>query len=402
MNKAVARSTSRAIQTEHTAAYTRFDVSQRIEHAVFLLSFTILGFTGLIQKFSTNQFSSALIFILGGIERVRIIHHYSAIVMMIVSGYHVLMLAYKVFVLRVPWTILPIFEDIQHLIQDILYFLGLRKHRAYYGRYNYAEKVEYLAVVWGTVIMGLTGFMMWNPVSTTRFLPGEFIPAAKAAHGAEAILAVLAIIIWHFYHVHIKHFNKSMFTGKLNRNEMMHEHPAELAQIDSNQAGKRPPLKVIRHRQQIFFPAALVFTIAFGFGIYKFANFEVTAITTVPQGETAQIYVPATPTPRPTSTPAPTIEPGAEADAMTWDGYFSNLFRNRCSTCHGLTRVGGLSLATYQDALTGGNSGPAIIPGDPDNSVLVQKQSSGNHPGQLTIDELNQVIAWILADAPEH
>ena len=96
--------------------------------------------------------------------------------MMIVSGYHVLALAYKVFVLRVRWTMLPVIEDIQHLIQDILYFLGFRKHRGYYGRYNYAEKVEYLAVVWGTVIMGLTGFMMWNPLSTTRLLPWGFHP----------------------------------------------------------------------------------------------------------------------------------------------------------------------------------------------------------------------------------
>src|SRR4030065_144924 len=229
--------------SDNQITYTRFDISQRIEHIVFLLSFTLLGFTGLIQKFSTVQVSDTLIFILGGIERVRIIHHYSAIVMMIVSGYHVLALAYKIFVLRVRWTMLPVIEDIQHLFQDILFFLGFRKHRGYYGRYNYAEKVEYLAVVGGTIIMGLSGFMMWNPLSTTRLLPGDFIPAAKAAHGAEAILAVLAIIVWHFYNVHIKHFNKSMFTGKLTRTEMMHEHPAELAQIESEQVDRKPALK---------------------------------------------------------------------------------------------------------------------------------------------------------------
>jgi hypothetical protein len=57
-----------------------------------------------------------------------LIHHYSAIVMMIVSGYHVLVLAYKVFVLRVRWSMLPVI-DIQHLIHDVTYFLGLRKHR---------------------------------------------------------------------------------------------------------------------------------------------------------------------------------------------------------------------------------------------------------------------------------
>jgi len=401
MNKTVMEAPPQVTQPDDKVTYKRFDVSQRVEHIVFLLSFSILGLTGLIQKFSASQISDSLILILGGIDRVRVIHHYSAVVMMIVSGYHVIVLAYKVFVLRLRWTMLPVIEDIQHLFQDIAYFLGFRKHRGYYGRYNYAEKVEYLAVVWGTVIMGLTGFMMWNPLSTTRLLPGDFIPAAKAAHGAEAILAVLAIVIWHFYHVHIKHFNKSMFTGKLTRTEMMHEHPGELAQIEARQPESHPPIKVLRHRQQVFFPAALIFTVAFGFGIYKFANFEVTAITTLPQGETAQIYVPVTPTPRPSPTPPPTLAPGAEVGAMTWEGYFSGLFRNRCGTCHGLTKVSGLSLSTYQDALKGGNSGPAIIPADPDNSILVQKQSLGNHPGQLTIDEPNQVIAWIQAGAPE-
>lgn len=401
MDKAVMETPLTVTHAEEKITYNRFGISQRIEHIVFLLSFTLLGFTGLIQKFSANPFSDTLILALGGIDKVRLIHHYSAIVMMIVSGYHVLALAYKVFVLRVNWTMLPVFEDIQHVLQDVSYYLGLRKHHGYYGRYNYAEKMEYLAVVWGTVIMGITGFMMWNPISTTRFLPGDFIPAAKAAHGAEAILAVLAIIIWHFYNVHVKHFNKSMFTGKVTRTEMMHEHPAELAQIEASRTEKHPPLKVMRRRQQVFFPAALVFTLAFSFGIYKFANFEVTAITTIPQGETAQVYVPATPTPRPSPTAPPTLAPGVEVGAMTWDGYFSGLFRNRCSTCHGFTNVGGLSLSTYQDALKGGNSGPAIVPGDPDNSVLVQKQSMGNHPGQLTIDELNQVIAWIQAGAPE-
>ena len=391
-------------QVAHSAektTYQRFEVSQRVEHILFLLSFTILGFTGLIQKYSANPVCDSMILLLGGIDRVRIIHHYSAILMMIVSGYHVLVLAYKIFVLRVSWTMLPVIEDLKHLIQDILYFLGYRKHRGYYGRYNYAEKVEYLAVVWGTIIMGISGFMMWNPLSTTQLLPGSVIPAAKAAHGAEAVLAVLSIIIWHFYHVHIKHFNKSMFNGNLTHTEMLHEHPAELAQIETGNVYTRPPLKVLRRRQQAYFPMAMVFTIAFGFGIYKFANFETTAITTIPQGETAQIYVPVTPTPRPSPTPPPTLAPGEEVSAMTWDGYFSGLFRNRCSSCHGITSVGGLSLSTYQDALKGGNSGPGIIPGNPDQSNLVLKQSAGNHPGQLTIDELNQVIAWITAGAPE-
>ncbi len=386
---------------EKKEKYLRFSIPQRIEHIIFLVSFSILGFTGLAQKFADSPWGLAILNGLGGIERTRQIHHFSAAVMMVISVYHVIEVLYKVYVERTPWTMLPFIQDFQHVIQDILYNLGFRERRAYYGRYSYAEKAEYLALVWGTVIMGLTGFVMWNPITTTRYLPGQIIPAAKAAHGAEAILAVLAIILWHFYHVHLRHFNKSMFIGTLTKEEMEHEHPAELAEFEAGGIGEPIAPSLIRKRQRVFFPFAGVLTIVLGFGIIKFLTVETTALTTIPQGETAAVYVPVTPTPRPVSTPTPTANPDQPAGADTWDGYFQALFRNRCDTCHGATKVGGLSLETYESALQGGNSGPAIVPGDPYNSILVQLQSTGKHPGQLTIDELNRVINWIGSGAPE-
>jgi cytochrome b subunit of formate dehydrogenase len=381
--------------------YTRFDLSQRIEHLVLLISFTILGATGLAQKFATAPAGEAILGFFGGIEQSRVIHRGAAVALMAVSIYHLIEILYRILVLRVSFSMLPVPEDFKHLYHDVLYHLGLRKHKAYYGRYSYAEKVEYLAVVWGTLIMAITGFMMWNPIATTRWLPGEFIPAAKAAHGGEALLAVLAIILWHFYHVHIRHFNKSMFTGKLTEEEMRHEHPAELAQIKSGQVDQKPTQEVLRRRLQFFLPIAFVLTVAFSFGLVKFVTFEQTAIDTVPPGETAPIFVPITPTPTATPLPSPTPGPGGEIQANTWKGAFQELFGERCGACHVQSNLGGLSLATYTDALKGGQSGPAIVPGDPDASLLVQIQSAGNHPGQLTIDELEKVIQWIEAGAPE-
>ncbi len=382
--------------------YQRFDVFERIEHIVFLTSFTILGLTGLVQKFSSSPFSLFVMQSLGGIDGTRRIHHIAAFVMMWVTVFHIISVLYRIIVLRVRWTMMPLLDDFTHLFQDVAYYLGLRKHKAYYGRYNYAEKVEYLAVVWGTIIMGLTGFMMWNPITTARYLPGEAIPAAKAAHGGEAILAVLAIVIWHIYHVHVKRFNKSMFTGKVTREEMEDEHPAELEQIEKGTGWQRPSPEVIRRRQRAFFPVALVTAGVLSWGVIAFVTVEPkTAITTVPRGETAAVFVPVTPTPRPTLTPQPTAATVAGASPDSWDGNFSALFSNRCGTCHGRTSVSGLNLSTYQGALKGGSRGPAIVPGNPDASVLVQIQSAGNHPGQLTIAELNQVIQWILAGAPE-
>jgi cytochrome b subunit of formate dehydrogenase len=389
------------IKTSHAEHYFRFDVVQRIEHLVFLLSFTILGITGLAQRYAESSTSLALFNVMGGIENSRQIHHASAFVMMIVSTFHVLEVIYRLYVLRVSWTMLPLFDDFKHLFQDLGYYFGLRKHKAYYGRYNYAEKVEYLAVVWGTIIMGLTGFMMWNPVTTTQYLPGEWIVAAKSAHSWEAVLAVLAIIIWHFYHVHLKRFNKSMFNGKLSREEMEEEHPAELALIESGEAWVRPPKDIVRKREIRYYPVALIISAAMIFGAVKFVSIESTAITTIPEGETAQVFVPITPTPRPSPTLLPTPDPGEAPVENSWEARYAPLFDNRCGTCHGITKVGGLSLATYAEALAGGDNGPAIVPGDSDASILVQIQLDGNHPGQLTADELSDVVEWIDSGALE-
>ena len=381
--------------------YTRFDKFQRIEHLIFLISFSILGITGLAQKYAVSPVSQAIIQALGGIETTRLIHHSAAVVLLIVSIFHIIMVLYRLIVLRVPWTMTPVIEDFKHLYEDVMYYFGLRKHKAYYGRYNYAEKVEYLAVVWGTIIMAITGFMMWNPIATTKFLPGQFIPAAKAAHGGEAVLAVLAIIIWHFYNVHLRQFNKSMFNGKLSEEQMAHEHPAELAQIKSGNSFHPPSKEIVQRRQKKFWPVAGVLAFVSGLGLFVFTTLETTAIETVPPAETAQVFVFVTPTPRPTPTLAPQPTAGEGINANSWDGGFSALFKNRCSTCHGVTKVGGLSLATYQSALAGGNSGPGIVPFNADESNIVIIQEKGNHPGQLTEAELQQVIDWINAGAPE-
>jgi cytochrome b subunit of formate dehydrogenase len=381
--------------------FIRFDLVQRVSHLVMLVSFSFLAITGLPQRFPESSLSQGVLNAFGGIESARQVHHVSAVILGAVSLFHVLDVVYRIYVLRIPITILPAIEDFKHLYQDILYYLGFRKRKAYYGRYNYAEKAEYFAVVWGIVLMGITGFLMWNPIASTRYLPGQIIPAAKTAHGMEAILAVLALIVWHFYHVHLKYFNKSMFTGKIKREEMEDEHPGELAQIERGEAWQAPPEEIIQKRRRLYFPLAAVFSIIFGLGLFEFATFETTAITTVPKAETAQVFVPLTPTPRPTPLPTETPELKEGVAEESWDGKYSALFRNRCGSCHGVTSVGGLSLETYQKALAGGNSGPAIVPGDPDASVLIQVQSTGGHPGQLTIDELNQVIEWITSGAPE-
>jgi hypothetical protein len=245
--------------------------------------------------------------------------------------------------------------------------------------------------------MGLTGFMMWNPLMTLKILPGEAIPAAKAAHGGEAILAVAAIIIWHMYGVHLKKFNKSMFTGKINEEDMVHEHPLELADLKAGLAGPRVTNPIeLRKRKSIYFPIAAILTVVMLGAIYGFVTGENTAISTIPPASNPiQAYSPQTPTPMPTKVPLVSEGP------LTWDSYAGPVFLDNCTSCHGATPLGGLSLETYASAMKGGNHGPAIVPSNSAESNLVIIQSSP-HMGQLSPEELNSIIEWIDAGAPEN
>jgi hypothetical protein len=146
--------------------------------------------------------------------------------------------------------------------------------------------------------MAITGFFLWNPIATTNVLPGQIIPAAKAAHGGEAVLAVLSILIWHMYNVLIKHRNFSMFTGKLPHKQMEEEHALELERLESGE----PPwpglaLPVLYRRRRIFIIASIIVGGLMVAVVVWAATFEETAITTVPR-VTREIFVPlGTPVP---------------------------------------------------------------------------------------------------------
>lgn len=390
---------------KNTRTYERFPLARRIEHFAMLLSFTTLGLTGLPQRYPDAGISTAILSLFGGIEGLRSVHHIAAIVMMLGTAWHILVFGYMAYVRRTRMSMLPSLQDAKDGLQALLYNIGLSKTFPQMGRYTFEEKMEYWAFVWGAIVMGATGFMMWNPVVTAKFLPGEIIPAAKAAHGGEAVLAVLAIIIWHMYGVHIRRFNKSMFTGQLEEDAMLHEHPLELADIKAGIADQEVDPVTLRKRQRLFFPVAAVLTLFMLGGVYGFVNAEDTALeTTERQIPTVEVFVPQTATPAPTQTqtslpPTPAAATEQPASAPTWNSSIGSMLQAQCGLCHG--EAGGLNLETWMGALGGGNSGPVILPGDADNSVLVTVQQAGGHPGQLGSAEIDQIIEWINAGALE-
>jgi formate dehydrogenase gamma subunit len=264
-------------------AYDRFTRSDRVQHAVMVTSFLVLAVTGLPQKYIylNNRYLDDLIDLMGGIEAVRVVHRWAATVLMLATVYHLLAVAHRVLVRRVSLSMLPRYQDVVDALQTVRYNLGLAGARPRTDRYTWEEKVEYWSLLWGTIVMIATGFMLWNPIATARFLPGDFIPAAQVVHGGEALLAILAVLVWHFYSVHLRHFNKAMFTGQMTEHEMEEEHPLELARIKAGGGAKAVDDVALARRQRVFLPVAGVVAVLLLAGIYWFVTFEQTAITTV-------------------------------------------------------------------------------------------------------------------------
>jgi formate dehydrogenase gamma subunit len=266
-------------------AYDRFKRSDRVQHAVMAISFLVLTVTGLPQKYIylNDHYLDDLIDLMGGLETVRIVHRWAATVLMLVTVYHLLAAAHRVLVRRVSLSMLPRFQDVVDGLQSVRYNLGLARERPRTDRYTWEEKVEYWSLIWGTIVMIGTGFMLWNPVATARFLPGQWIPAAQVVHGGEALLAILAVLVWHFYSVHLRLFNRSMLTGQMSEHEMEYEHPLELERIKAGRA--RPALEAaaLARRQKVFLPVAGVVAALLLAGLVWFVTFEQTAITTLPR-----------------------------------------------------------------------------------------------------------------------
>ena len=398
-----------------TSRYLRFSIPDRVEHWLQILTFIPLAVTGLVQRFSSAWLSEQIIRGLGGIEPVRFIHRGASVVVMLAGAYHVGTAGHRIFVRRAPKTMTPGRGDLRAAWQSLDFALGRRDSPPKQGRFTWPEKYEYWAIVWGTTVMTITGFILWNPIATVKLLPGDFIPVAKAIHGNEAVLAVLVITVWHFYHVHIAHWNTSIFTGYMSREGMLREHALELEAIESGGEQDRIAPAGIKRRQRIFIPVYGAIAAALLVGIYLVVTFEETAIGTIEPSEQTAIFAPIeTSAPEPSVTPtatsqatSPTTTATSQATSPTttatsWDADFSGLLAGGCGGCHSAANpMGGLDVTSYQAVLAGGVGGPGVVPGDPDASHLLITQAAGGHLGQLTDAELDALRAWIEAGAPE-
>jgi len=212
--------------------YLRLTKNERIQHIVLMSSFTLLVITGFALTFSwkipglsgeANETLRAVLHRIAGIAMGlwMVYHFYWVIATKRGRGYVMAMI--------------PKLKDAYDLLQALGYNLGLVKERPKFDRFSYIEKAEYLAMIWGGFVMVLSGLILWFEEPVLRFLPLWAIDVAHIVHYMEAILATLAIIIWHFYSVlfnpDVAPMATHWLTGTLTEEEMKHEHALELERI---------------------------------------------------------------------------------------------------------------------------------------------------------------------------
>ncbi len=224
-----------------SAYIVRWNFKQRVEHFVTMVVFALLCLTGLPQKFFTAGWAPTVVSLFGGFDTMRWVHRTCGIVLALATVIHFGNAMATMLSKKVHFTMVPTRKDFEDAILQLRYYLGVTDKHPQYDRYTYKEKFEYWGLVFGNVIMILSGFVLFFPVKVASLLPGEFIPVAKVFHSNEGLMAFFVITIWHIFNAHLNPdvfpFDTSMFTGKVSRERYEHEHPLELARLE----GRAPP-----------------------------------------------------------------------------------------------------------------------------------------------------------------
>jgi formate dehydrogenase gamma subunit len=223
----------------------RLTANQRMQHWLLLTSFIVLVLSG----FALHYPDSVLGWLLGGEYLRRIIHRVAAVIMLTVGFYHLAYLALSKDGRKWVKDMLPKVRDVRDVVGNFTYYLGINRAKPKIARFGYAEKAEYWAVIWGTFIMGLTGLMIWFKIGVFGFLARWWIDIALSIHFYEAVLATLAIIVWHFYQVifdpDVYPVNFAFVDGRVSEELYREEHELDFEDIQkerqSSQDQAQPP-----------------------------------------------------------------------------------------------------------------------------------------------------------------
>jgi cytochrome b subunit of formate dehydrogenase len=214
--------------------FQRFGPWWRLGHLLFAVSLMLLTLTGMTLLYSGSSWAPVVMKLLGGPKAAAIIHRVNALIFTGVFIIHLIYIVirlgrnWKTFKIFGPDSLIPGLQDLKDVIAMFKWFFG-RGPRPFFDRWTYWEKFDYWAPFWGVAIVGISGFMMWYPNVTARFLPGWAFNVAVITHGEEAFLAAVFLFTVHFFNNHFRPekfpLDVVMFTGSMSLEHFIRDHP---------------------------------------------------------------------------------------------------------------------------------------------------------------------------------
>lgn len=222
----------------------RVPLNFRVQHWLLAVLFVALAITGFPMKFADEPWSRTVVDSLGGLATTRLVHHWAGLALVVGLLLHTLQIALIVIararrmnddgqrqgVMR-SFFALPLNfdrEDGRKFLDLLAYLLFLRKERPMFGRFSIKEKFEYFGVFWGTVLLGVTGLLLWGEQVSSHFLSGRIFNLAIIAHTYEAFLAVIHVGVLHTVAVmlspNVFPLSPAMLSGNTPVDELVEAH----------------------------------------------------------------------------------------------------------------------------------------------------------------------------------
>jgi cytochrome b subunit of formate dehydrogenase len=191
----------RTVSGSHGHVELRMLPFERVQHGLMAISFLVLVWTGFALKFPEQWWARPLLLVEGTHSMRSLIHRVAACVFMGLALTHLVSLIASR-KLREHWKEMwPKVNDAREASANFAYNLGLGDTPPGRSAHSYIEKAEYWAVVWGAIVMISSGLMLWANNVAMRLFPKVWLDIATSIHFYEAVLATLAIVVWHFYSI---------------------------------------------------------------------------------------------------------------------------------------------------------------------------------------------------------
>ena len=213
----------------------RFTLVQRIQHMLMIVSMLVLLLTGVGLLFHDSWWAAWLIRLEGGMEARGWIHRASAVVLVVLSAWHACQVVFTRRGHGEFLRLMPALQDVRDFFQTMRFNAGKADRPPAFGKYSFTEKFQYNGVVVGTIIMIVTGLILWFETVSMAVMPKWAFDLTLIVHGYEGVLAFIVLFLWHLYNVHLNPrvfpMDKVWLTGKTTMKELRERHYLQYLEI---------------------------------------------------------------------------------------------------------------------------------------------------------------------------